>query len=95
VQLEWGTMWSRWWWRFWDIGNFVPVCLRVQRKTKRLETALPSTLQSGFGTLRLPLVRALEISPERSPLRDWRGSPGSRAMLVARSWNGLLLQRHF
>jgi hypothetical protein len=35
-----------------------------------LETALPSTLQSGFGPLRLPLVRALERSPEKSPLRD-------------------------
>jgi hypothetical protein len=29
-----------------------------------------------------------------SPLRDWRGSPGSRGKLVARSWNGLLPQRH-
>jgi hypothetical protein len=50
-------------------------------------------LQSGFGPLRLQLVRALERSPERSPLRDWC-SPWSRAKLVARSWNGLLPQRH-
>jgi hypothetical protein len=42
-------MLSRGWWRFWDIGKFVPVCFQVQKKTKRLETALPSTLQSGFG----------------------------------------------
>jgi hypothetical protein len=46
------------------------VCLRVQRNTKRLGTVLPSILQSGFGPLRLPLVWALERSPERSPLRD-------------------------
>jgi transposase len=46
-----------------------PVCLRVQRNTKRLGTLLPSTLQSKFGSLRLPLVRILERSPERSPLR--------------------------
>jgi hypothetical protein len=45
----------------------------------------PSTLQSGFYPLRLPLVRALERSPDRSPLRDWRGSLGSRAELVATS----------
>jgi hypothetical protein len=61
---------------------------------EQLGTALPSTLQSEFGPLRLPLVQALERSPERSPLRDWRGSPGSRANLVARSWNELLQQRH-
>jgi hypothetical protein len=48
---------------------------------ERLGTALPSTLQSGFGPLRLPLVRALERSPERSPLRDWRGSQEA-----VRSW---------
>jgi hypothetical protein len=35
----------------------------------------------GLAPLRLPLVRALESSPERSPLRDWRGSPGT-----VRSW---------
>jgi hypothetical protein len=35
----------------------------------RLGTALPTTLQPGFGPLRLPPVRALERSPERSPLR--------------------------
>jgi transposase len=44
--------------------------LLLQRNTKRLGTALPSTLQSEFGPLRLPLVRALERSTERSPLRD-------------------------
>jgi hypothetical protein len=38
------------------------VCLGVQRNTNRLGTALPSTLQAGFGPLRLPLVRALERS---------------------------------
>jgi hypothetical protein len=57
---------------------------------ERLGTALPSTLQSGFDPpppLRLPLVRALEGSPERSPVRDWRGSPGSREKLIGRSWN--------
>jgi hypothetical protein len=70
-----------------------PVCLRVQRKTKRLGTALLSTLQSAFGSLRLPFVPVVETSPERSPLRDWRGSAGSCAKLVARSWNGLLPQR--
>jgi hypothetical protein len=69
-----------------------PVCL--QRNTKWLETALPSTIQSGFGPVRLPLVRTLERTPEGSPLRDWRGSPGSRAKLVARSWNGLVPQSH-
>jgi hypothetical protein len=72
--LEWGTMRSRRWWGFWDTGKFIPVrfpvCLRVERNTKRLGTALPSTLQSGFGVPRLPLVRALERLPERSPLRD-------------------------
>jgi hypothetical protein len=31
---------------------------------ERLRTALPSTLQSGFGPLILPLVWALERSPE-------------------------------
>jgi hypothetical protein len=55
--------------------------LTVQKNTKRLWSALPYTLQSGFGPLRLPLVRTLERSPERSPLRGWRGSPGSRAKL--------------
>jgi hypothetical protein len=30
----------------------------------------------------------------KSPLQEWRGSPGSRAKLVARSWNGLLPQMH-
>jgi hypothetical protein len=44
--------------------------------------------------LRLPFVWSLERSPERSPLRDWRGSSQGRVKLVARSWNGLLLQRH-
>jgi hypothetical protein len=48
-----------------------------------------------LGPLKLPLVRALKRSPERSPLRNWRGSPGSRAKLVARSWNGLVPQRDF
>jgi hypothetical protein len=60
----------------------------------RLGTALPFTLHSGLGPLRLPLDRTLERSLERSPVRDWRGSPGSRAKLVARSWKGLLLHRH-
>jgi hypothetical protein len=64
-------------------------------KTKRLETVLISTIQSRFGPLRLLLVWVLRRSPDRSPLRDWRGSPGSRAKLVARSWNGFLPQRHF
>jgi transposase len=45
--------------------NFIPagfpVCLRVQRNTKRLGTALPYNLQPRFGPLRLP---------ERSLLRD-------------------------
>jgi hypothetical protein len=40
-----------------------------------------------LASLRLPLVRALETSPERSPLRDWRGNPWNRVKLVARSWN--------
>jgi len=31
-----------------------------------LGTALPSTLQSGICPIRLPLVQALERSPERS-----------------------------
>jgi hypothetical protein len=35
------------------------------------------------------------ISPERSPLRDWRDSSGSRAKLVASSWNRLLPERQF
>jgi hypothetical protein len=61
---------------------------------ERLGTALPSTLQSEFGPLRIQLVRTLERSPERSPLRDWRGSPRSRAKLVARSWNGLIPQKY-
>jgi hypothetical protein len=51
--LEWDTMRSRRRWRFWDIEEFhpvrFPVCLRVQRNTKRPRTALPSILQSGFG----------------------------------------------
>jgi hypothetical protein len=59
-QLGVGTTQSRRWWRFWDIGKFVPVgflvCLRVQRNTKRLGTALPSIQQSGFGPVRLPLT---------------------------------------
>jgi hypothetical protein len=59
-------------WRFRDIGKFVPVgfpvSLWVQRYTERLGAALPSILQSGLGPLRLPLVRAFERSPERSPL---------------------------
>jgi hypothetical protein len=46
------------------IGKFIPIgfpfCLRVQRNTKRLGAALPSTLHSGYGPLRLPLVRAFE-----------------------------------
>jgi hypothetical protein len=46
------------------------VCLRVQKDTERLRTALPSTLQSGFGPLRLPLVWAHARSPERPSLRD-------------------------
>jgi triphosphoribosyl-dephospho-CoA synthetase len=75
-------------------SHWVPVFLRVQRNTKRLESALLSILQSGFGPLRLPLLQALERSREKSPLRDWRGSPGSRAKLVARSWNVLLPQRN-
>jgi transposase len=37
----------------------------------------------------------LEASSERWPLRDWRGSPGSREKLVARSWYGLLQRRQF
>jgi hypothetical protein len=56
-----------------DIGKFVPVgfpvFLRVQRNTKRLGTALASTLQSGFGPLRLPLIQDLERVPDRLPLR--------------------------
>jgi hypothetical protein len=40
--------------------RWVSVCLEVQRKTKRLGTALPSTLQSGLGLLRLPLFQALQ-----------------------------------
>jgi hypothetical protein len=97
--LEWGTMRSRRWWRFWDIGKFVPEASHctsylADNSKEQLGTALPSTPQSGFGPLRLPLVRALERSPERSPLRDWRGNPGSRAKLIARSWNGLLPQRN-
>jgi hypothetical protein len=52
------------WLRFWDIEKFVPVglpvCLRVQRNTRRLGTALTSTLHSRFGPLRLPLVRPLK-----------------------------------
>jgi hypothetical protein len=52
AQLGVGILRSRRWWRFWDIYKFVPVgfpvCLRVQRITKRVETAVPSTLQSRF-----------------------------------------------
>jgi hypothetical protein len=43
--------------------------------------------------LRLPLVQALERSPERALQRHLRGSPRNREKLVARSWNGLLPQR--
>jgi len=39
--------------------------------------------------------KAVGCCAERSPLRDLRGSPGSRGKLVARRWNGLLPQRHF
>jgi transposase len=96
--LEWGTMRSRRWWRFWNMRKFVavgfPVCLRVQRNTKWLGTALPSILESGFCPLRPPLVRALEGSPERSPLRDWRGSPGS-LVLYLQSVGGGELESHF
>jgi len=49
-----------------EVLGYQKVCL--QRNTQWLGTALPSTLQSGFGPLRLPLVWALEGSPERSPL---------------------------
>jgi transposase len=45
------------------VGSF----LRVQKRTKSVGTALPSTLQSEFDSLRLQLVRSLEISPEKSP----------------------------
>jgi hypothetical protein len=45
--------------------------------------------------LKRPLVRDLKTSPKRSPLRGWRGSSGSRAKLVARSWNGPLPQMQF
>jgi hypothetical protein len=65
----------------------------VDNSKERLRTALPSTLQSGFVHLSLPLIRALERSPARSLLWDWRDSPGSRTKLIARSWNGLLPQR--
>jgi hypothetical protein len=37
-----------------------PVCLQVQRNAKLPKTALPSTLQSGFAPLRLPLVWTLK-----------------------------------
>jgi hypothetical protein len=62
---------------------------------ERLGTALQSILQSGFGPPQTTTCSGSERSPERSPLRDWRGSAGSCAKLVARSWNGLLQQRHF
>jgi hypothetical protein len=46
-------------------------CLTLQTIQKHdWGTALSSILYSGFGPLRLPLVRVLERSPERSPLRD-------------------------
>jgi plasmid stabilization system protein ParE len=45
--------------------------------------------------LRLPVVRILQRSPERSLLWDWGGSSGNRAKLVARRWNGLLSKSHF
>jgi hypothetical protein len=56
---------------YWKICSlwFLPL-LTGTEENKRLGTALPSILQSGFGPLRLPLVRILERSPERSPLRD-------------------------
>jgi hypothetical protein len=76
----------------WGLTLHVWPCRQFKRTAG---TALPSTLQSGFGSLRLPLVRALERSPERSLLRDWRGSSGSREKLVPRSWNWLTPQRHF
>jgi len=65
----------------------------VDNLKERLGSALPTTLQSGYGPFRLPLVRTIERSPEKSPLQYWRGCPGSCAKLVARSWNGLLPQR--
>jgi transposase len=51
-----------------EILRYRKVCSRwasrlltgTDRKTKWLGTALPSTLQTGLGPLRLPLVRALE-----------------------------------
>jgi hypothetical protein len=44
---------------------------RLTLKTSTAGELLPhSPPQSGFGPFRLPLVRALEISPEMSPLQD-------------------------
>jgi hypothetical protein len=40
------------------------------KQKERLGTAISSTLQSGHGPLRLPLVLALEKSSYRSPLQD-------------------------
>jgi plasmid stabilization system protein ParE len=53
-----------------EILGYRKLCLGVQRKTKQLRTALSSTPQSGFCPLRLPLVRALGKSSERSPLQE-------------------------
>ncbi|KDR17315.1 hypothetical protein L798_08514 [Zootermopsis nevadensis] len=50
-----------------DFRNF----LRLDEILKeRLVTHLSPTPQSGFGPLRLPLVRGLERTPELLPLRD-------------------------
>jgi transposase len=76
-------------------SRWVPRLFTGTEEHRTAGTALPSTPQSCFEPLRLQHVRVLERSPERSPLRDWRGSLGSRAKLVAKSWNGLLPQRHF
>jgi hypothetical protein len=62
-------------------SHWVPRFLKGTQEQKTAGNCFPSTLQSEFDLLRLPLVRALERSPERSPLRDWRGSQEA-----VRSW---------
>jgi plasmid stabilization system protein ParE len=76
-------------------SHWVPRLLKGTEEHKMAGNCSPIHPTVRIWPLRLPLIQALESSPKRSPLRDWRGSRGSRVKLAARSWNGLLPQRQF
>jgi hypothetical protein len=59
-----------------------PVCLQLQRNTKRLGTALPSTLQSGFG----PPSDYHLFGPLKDHLRSHHYENDEAVQETVRSW---------